>query len=272
MHSLKMYEELAFEAAKKAGDFILTCYGNAKVTMKTDLSPVTEADIGAHTIICSLLKETGIPILSEEEHDLSQIPVPYPERLWIVDPLDGTKNFIDNSPDFAVMIGLIDGGRPILGMVYAPALFTSYTASRGSGAFVIKDGARAPLQVSARNKSDTIGLRSKNHFTPFMERVMRHLDPKETHVRGSIGIKAGIIAEGEADFFFNPGKLGAWDVCAPQIILEEAGGMVTDMENKPLFYGTIDHRIQNGAIFSNGVMHQAIRDAVENEFCSTVLY
>ena len=119
--------ETAIAAARSAGSFIMTQYGAARVTTKSDNSPVTQADLGAHEHIVRILASTGIPILSEEDVLTSEI-FPTSHELWVVDPLDGTKDFIQKTGDFSVMIGLVRDGVPVLSVVYAPALDTLYYA------------------------------------------------------------------------------------------------------------------------------------------------
>jgi 3'(2'), 5'-bisphosphate nucleotidase len=251
--------EIAIRAAKEAGAEILTHYNNGlDHTKKADGSPVTIADERANNILVSHLEKTEIPILSEE---MTGLPLPYPKKLWVIDPLDGTKDFIHNGTDFSVMVGLIEDGRPILGVVYAPVLNTLYYAEKGSGAYMVKNDATTQLVITQTSEKLRF-IRSVRHFTPEMEYVAEKLNA-EQNPRGSIGIKAGLIGENIGDFFFYLGKLGEWDACAPEIITIEAGGTVTDSDGKPLLYGNEDHRLQNGLIFSNTLCHTQVLEAVQ---------
>jgi 3'(2'), 5'-bisphosphate nucleotidase len=252
---------LATDVARESAAIIRRFYGTAHVTEKQDSSPVTEADIAAHEHIAKRLGETGIPILSEEDAELRALP--YPEQMWIVDPLDGTKGFIKGTDDFSVMIALIEHGRPVLSVVYLPIGDVVYSAIRGSGSWVHHNGEQETLRVSNRTQPHLRGMLSVNHLAPYMLTLNERLSVAETVSVGSIGIKAGYIAHDKADFYVNQGKLGEWDVCAPELILTEAGGMVTDTHGEPLFYGTEDHRIMNGVVFSNGTAHDLILDAIE---------
>jgi len=248
----------AMMAAQEAGAEIMKQYASPAFTTKTDGSPVTLADTGANSILISHLTPTGIDILSEES---GLIPTPYPSRLWVLDPLDGTKDFIHKTGEFSVMIGLLEYGRPILSVMYVPVDGTMYYALKGAGAFVIKNGVTKKLIVSDREKNDLRYIRSVNNFTPEMEHVAQSLSAT-LHPHGSIGIKAGLMGEDYGDFFFYSGKLGEWDVCAPELLVTEAGGTVTDLENNLLEYGTSDHRIQKGVLFSNGVCHARVLQAI----------
>ncbi len=249
----------AILAAKEAGAEIMSHYASTDFETKTDGSPVTIADTRSNEILIQHLVTTHIPILSEESVG---IPLPYPEKLWIIDPLDGTKDFIKKNGDFCVMIGLLEHGKPVLGVVYAPAHKTLYYAVKGLGAFTEKDGVTKKLTVSNRSEKELRYIRSVNHFTPRMELVAQKLSAT-THPHGSIGIKAGILGEDKGDFFFSWGNLGEWDVCAPEIILTEAGGMVTDCSGKPLMYGTADHRLTDGLVFSNGTCHERVLQVIQ---------
>lgn len=242
-------------AAHEAGDAIMKLYADTDFETKTDGSPVTVADGVANDILLTHLTETGIPILSEESIGIA---TPYPERLWILDPLDGTKDFIHKTGDFCVMIGLLEHGKPILGVVYAPAHDTLYYATKGNGAYKEHAGVTEKLVVADTHTGALRFVRSVNHFTEGMQTVSEKLEAE--HVpRGSIGVKAGVVAENMGDFFFYPNApLGEWDVCAPQCILEEAGGIVTDTYGNPLVYGNKNHRIEHGALFSTKACHEHV--------------
>lgn len=250
---------IAQNAAREAGTVIMELYTDASFEIKKDGSPVTSADRRANDILLAHLSRTNIPVLSEESVG---IPVPYPDRLWIIDPLDGTKDFLDHNGDFCVMVALLEYGRPTVGVVYAPAHDTLYYGEAGAGAYTTHKGTTSPLCVSDRHTQNLRCLRSIHHFTEDMHSVAKKLDAS-LHPRGSVGIKAGILSLGEADFFYSRGKLGEWDVCAPEIILTEAGGRVTDCAGKPIAYGNTDHRIGEGMLFSNGACHEHVLSVIQ---------
>jgi len=248
-------------AARTCGAVIMSHYGNAQVTIKADRSPVTQADTLANEILLTQLGNTGFPILSEETLGIS---LPYPETLWVIDPLDGTKGFINGTDDFSVMIALLIKGRPMLAVVYAPAQNKLYYALHGGGSYVEDGHGTRKLTVSSRILPELRAIRSINHATDYMIEVEKALAVVETVSMGSVGIKAGLIGENIGDYYLTLGALGEWDICAPELILTEAGGKATDRHGNPLVYGNIDYRIQNGIIFSNGTSHDAIVKALEN--------
>lgn len=259
MHELLM---AAQDAAREAGRVIMTHYGNASHDLKSDNSPVTAADKGAHDAIVAILETTGIPILSEEAETV--VP-PYPTRMWIIDPLDGTKDFIAGTDDFAVMIALIEDGRPVVSVVYAPTRDVLFYAIKGAGAFMLRgtETTPAPLIVSDRTVPELHYLPSVHHYTPLMKAAAARLQVAKVMHRGSVGIKAALICEGIGDFFFILAPVGEWDVCAPELILTEAGGTVTDRHGDPLFYGESNNRITKGAVFSNSASHAQILETLD---------
>ncbi len=247
--------ELAKTAARECGGVIMSHYGNATITIKEDSSPVTQADMEANEILLSMLRETGFPILSEETLGIS---LPYPETMWVIDPLDGTMGFIKNTDDFSVMIALLQNGKPLLSVVYAPALGKLYYALTGKGSFVEdKEGIRK-LRVSDRTVPHLRAIYSVNHVAPYMQTIAGILNVSTIIPMGSVGVKAGLIAEDIGDYYLTQGALGEWDICAPELILTEAGGTATDGLGNSLVYGNVDYRIQNGVIFSNGQCHEEV--------------
>jgi 3'(2'), 5'-bisphosphate nucleotidase len=248
--------ETAEAAARTAGAAIQAIRHDRSVTLKGDGSPVTAADQAAHNAIVTILESTGIPILSEEGEAMADS-----EYLWVIDPLDGTKGFITGSADYCVMIGLLERGRPSLGVVYIPETDVLY---RGSppGAERVEGPVTTPLTVGETADSPRF-LASVHHYTPLMAAVSASLGATEEK-RGSIGIKAALIAETEADYFFNDGRLGEWDVCAPEAILRAAGGLVTDLRGEALCYGNPSRRIAHGVLFSNGYLHETVLQAVRS--------
>ncbi len=254
----------AVEAARAAGREVMALYETTDFETKGDGSPLTVADTKAHDTLVMRLQKTGVPILSEEStaEASAGISIPYPERLWIIDPIDGTRDFLKKTGDFAVMIGLLEHGRPVLGVVYAPAWDKLYYAVRGEGTHLEHGGALKRLSVSG--SGDPLRcIRSVHHFKARDASAIERLGAV-TLPHGSIGIKAGLIAEGAGDFSFSWGSLGEWDVCAPEIITTEAGGRVTDTNGNPLFYGTKDHRIVGGMIFSNGACHEEVQRTISS--------
>lgn len=236
--------------AQLAGDSIMYYYNDTPdhpefLQYKADQSPITEADKVSNQIITEELKnlKEKYPILSEEE------PVPHFEerskyrRLWIVDPLDGTKEFIDKNDEFTIHIGLSDFGKAILGVVHAPALGVTYYATKRGGAFKEENGRKTLLKVNKLDLKDA-GIKvvhSRSYMNKQTEIYINSLLKPERTAMGS-SLKMMKIAEGLYDIYPKLGsKMKEWDTCAPQIILEEAGGIVACFEKgKPLEYNKED--------------------------------
>lgn len=255
--------ESAIDAAKKAGDVILSKYAITDFDTKHDGSPVTLADHAANEILIEALTETNIQILSEES---TGIALPYPERLWIIDPLDGTHDFIQKTGDFSVMIGLLEHGRPTLGVVYAPVLEELYYATQGEGAWVHNTRTGETTEFKIQNEAPQVPrlIRSRNHHSERVAHIAEKLNATIAESRGSVGIKAAVIAKGDADFYIVMGRLGEWDTCAPEIILKEAGGFVSDLQGAPLLYGNSNHTLAPGTLFAHPAYREKVLDAIKN--------
>lgn len=263
--------DIAVELARRAGERIAALHGSGiAVETKDDQSPVTEADREANELIVAALAAAfpGDGILSEElPDDGSRLLRP---RVWMVDPLDGTKDFIRGRDGFAVMIGLLDGARPALGVVYQPIGDKLYYATRGGGAFVQRGGALAGggaaatepvrLRVSeVRQPSEIRMVASKSHRSEAIDRVRAALGISDELNVGSVGLKLGLIAEGARDLYVNPaGHSKLWDACGPEAILVEAGGRLSDLRGAPLDYRGAELGNRRGLIASNGVLHDEV--------------
>lgn len=234
--------EAAYRLALEAGEAIMKVYAHDfPVAHKTDESPVTEADLAAHRIICRGLAALpgAIPVLSEE--DAAAFPgVASDGRYWLVDPLDGTKEFIKRNGEFTVNIALIEHGRPVLGVVTAPALGVAYLAARGLGAFKVnEEGERRAIHVAGEPASGVpwrvVGSRS--HPSPELAGWLEALGPHDMVAMGS-SLKFCLIAEGRADVYPRLGPTCLWDTAAAQAVVEQAGGRVETLEGTPLDYAT----------------------------------
>ena len=230
------------EIARKAGAAILEIYNEADfgIEQKADNSPLTKADRAANQVICDGLEALPIqyPIVSEENK-----AIPYAERKnytqsWLVDPLDGTKEFIKRNGEFTVNIALIENQQTVLGVVYAPVLDEMYWAVKGQGAYLVQDGKDQKLEASSFSLSDA-GLRvvcSRSHLNPPTQAFVDALSSPELVATGS-SLKFLIMAKGKADVYPRLGPTMEWDTGAAQIVLEESGGSVIDEETKqPLRY------------------------------------
>lgn len=225
--------EQAHEAAREAGVAIMRYYPQSlTVQYKQDGSPLTLADQAAHRVIADCLVGSGLVVVSEEGEDLHLAA----ERYWLVDPLDGTKDFLAGNGEFTVNIALIDQGRPVLGVVFAPAINTIYWGGAGMGAWRTREGIVETM--SARTRSDSLKLAvSRFHDHPDVDIFAAQNGIEERVAIGS-ALKYGLLATGEVDVF--PRLVGSseWDTAAGQAVLEAAGGQVLDWHTgKALQYG-----------------------------------
>jgi 3'(2'), 5'-bisphosphate nucleotidase len=188
----------------------------------------------------------GDAILSEESADSAERPAA--ARAWIVDPLDGTKEFLAQNGEFAVMIGLAVAGEPVLGVIFLPAVNVLYSAVRGGGAWVERGGARERLLRAAPDaRLRMVGSRS--HAEPLLVKMQGALGITDLEPCGSVGVKCSRIAEGRRDLYIHPVPyLKEWDTCAPEVVLREAGGTVTDCRGGTLLYNKADPRQPHGIV------------------------
>lgn len=229
------------QLAKQAGDKIMEIYNrDFSVIQKKDDSPVTEADMAAHAII-----DDGLEILAAEYPLLSEesASIPYEDRArwesyWLVDPLDGTREFIKRNGEFTVNIALIQGHRPTLGVVYAPALSVCYYAARGLGAYKQEtEKPAARIEVCKQRRAKTIVAGSRSHRGETLKRFLGNLGDHELLAVGS-ALKSCLVAEGKADIYPRLGPTSEWDTAAAQCIVEEAGGFMTDTNMQCLPYNS----------------------------------
>jgi 3'(2'), 5'-bisphosphate nucleotidase len=182
----------------------------------------------------------------------------------MVDPMDGTKQFIERLDEFAVMIGLAVAGEPRVGVVFNPATDRMFYAATGLGSFVEEGWSTKRLHVSPQ--SDThqmIAAMSRSHHSPVVDRIRALLGVKGELRSGSVGLKLGLIADGQAHVYIHAGsRTNQWDTCAPATILVEAGGLVTDRAGAPLNFNTPEVRNMTGIVASNGPRHAEIVEAV----------
>lgn len=230
--------ELAVEAAQLAGRAILSHYQQPlSVVHKQDGSPLTLADQAAHQIIVSHLAHCGVTIVSEEGEDLHLDA----ERYWLVDPLDGTKDFLAGNGEFTVNIALVDQGRPVLGVVFAPAIGDLYWGTEGLGAWRVRHGAETALLPQAQSPVCRMAV-SRFHDHPDVD-VFAAQNGIDQRVAIGSALKYGLLAAAEVDVF--PRLVGSseWDTAAGQALLEAAGGQVLDWHTgKALQYGKPQRR------------------------------
>ena len=217
--------ELAITAAKSASEKILEVYNSNdfQVERKGDNSPLTIADKRSHEVIQEGLNQSGLPILSEEGRD-----IPYEERsrwesFWMVDPIDGTKEFIKRNGEFTVNIALIEGNKPVLGVVMVPVSGNIYSAIKGEGAY--KNEKRIFVNSCSYEDTNLRVVASRSHLNEETEKFIGNLNDPVIVSKGS-SLKLLMVAEGEADLYPRYAPTMEWDTAAAQIIVEEAGGSV----------------------------------------------
>jgi 3'(2'), 5'-bisphosphate nucleotidase len=258
--------EVASELARQAGAVLLEHYYSPflveqKVNALDELEEVTAADREANELIVKRLQKEfpDDGILAEEsidnEHRLEK------DRVWLIDPMDGTKNFINRDGDFAVQIGLAVAGESVLGVVYQPVRAVLYRAVRKGGAWIeTGDNTTARLSVSNLTRPGEMVLASsRSHRSPRMERVVSAFGFKDETRRGSVGVKIGLIAEQQADLYLHLSpSTKQWDTCGPEAILTEAGGRLTDLFGQPLRYNGVRIDNRNGIVATNGAAHEMV--------------
>lgn len=259
--------QLAIQLAQQAGDAVLEIYGeNEESRLKEDKEPVTAADLKSQSILAEGLGLIGYPILSEEaEDDKTRL---HHKKVWIIDPLDGTIGFINKDGDFAIQIALVDNCVPVIGIVYQPASNTWYIAQKGTGAYKWHDGVWKKLKVTST--TDIAALRaviSRNHLSDKETSFLKALGIGNCVQRGGCGLKVVEVASGNAELYFSfTNRIKQWDTCAPNCIVIEAGGNMTDMRGEKLQYNFKALNHENGILVTNGNIHQQILTKASPDF------
>ncbi|MFQ5470203.1 MAG: 3'(2'),5'-bisphosphate nucleotidase CysQ [Gammaproteobacteria bacterium] len=244
--------------ANDAGQRIMSIYNKGfSVQQKEDRSPLTEADMAAHNAIVAGLSllTPEIPILSEES---SQIP--FEERskwntYWLVDPLDGTREFIKRNGEFTVNIALIEDHKPILGVIVVPVSGLCYFACKGKGAFKKMPG-KAPEQIKVRayDPKSIVVAGSRSHRSDGLSAFLANVGEHEYISMGS-SLKSCLVAEGKADVYARIGLTSEWDTAAAHCIVEAAGGRITDTDMDPLLYNTKESLLNPHFFVSGDLEH-----------------
>jgi 3'(2'), 5'-bisphosphate nucleotidase len=250
--------DIALQAVKEAGSAILEIYGEKyQTSTKNDNSPITEADVKSNEIIKSILSKTSYQILSEEDKDdksrLSK------DTIWIVDPLDGTSDFIDKTGEFTVMIALVKDQKPILGVIGWPTEETIFAAQKDNGAFRYSEGQWEKIsvtEISELSKCRAVG--SRHHLSDREKMFIEKLGIENFTSIGS-SLKVGKISSGEAEAYITTtNKMKEWDSAASHCIINEAGGKMTDMLGNEITYNNEIVNHQNGILVTNGLIHNKI--------------
>jgi 3'(2'), 5'-bisphosphate nucleotidase len=256
VNDLRPLLDVARRAAWRAGVAILEVYDAVDapdVRRKADDSPVTRADERAEAIIVEMLRAAApdIPVIAEEGAEREGLPSAAPPRFWLVDPLDGTKEFLRRNGEFTVNIALVDGNRPVLGVVHVPALGETFAAAgQGTATRQRRDAAPEPIAARAVPTRGAVVVHSRSHENnEKFDAYLGTLDHPTTRVSGS-AIKFGLVAAGEVDLYPRFGPTMEWDTAAGQAVLEAAGGSVTTPDGAPFRYGKPGFR--NTGFFARG--------------------
>lgn len=259
--------EIACDLARQAAVLILEVYEtDFSIVYKGRNDPVTEADKRANELIVNGLHQAFPQDLIVAEESPAPSPTVTTPRIWYVDPLDGTKEFINKNGEFSVMVGLTVNGQACLGVVFRPDKNLVYGGIVGHGAWREVDGERSPLIIDPDPKPSVppILTVSRSHRHPLLKTIRKSLGIEHERVSGSVGLKIGLIAEGEADLYIEPGPYtSVWDACGPEAILRAAGGQFTDIFGQPLVYGVKQLKNTHGLVASNGACHDRAIEALK---------
>ena len=209
---------------------------------KSDASPLTEADLRAEAIITPALRAllAGVPVIAEEAHargECGQLALPGDATFWLVDPLDGTREFVARNGEFTVNIALVRDGEPVLGVVFAPALGRLYAGERGQGAWLEDEGGRRELRCRHVPAAGLTVATSRVHGDRAAVEALLQGQPVAQHLSAGSSLKFGLLASGQADVYPRYGRTMEWDTAAGQAVLVAAGGSVCDTAGRTLRYG-----------------------------------
>ncbi len=238
MNELLLLAPKVLDFAVEAGRRVMLFYRQERVdAVKADSSPLTAADLASHEYLVAALEPLlpGVPVISEESEPTSSESLP--SRFWLVDPLDGTKEFIKATDEFTVNVALVDCGQPCLGVVHAPALNRTYYGVIGSGSHLVADG-RPPVRITCRRleSRQVAVVASKDHAGSLVKTMLKRLPQASLKSMGS-SLKFCLVAEGSADIYLRDLPTMEWDTAAAQCVVEAAGGGVYNLSGSRLKYG-----------------------------------
>jgi len=251
--------KLALDAAQKAADIVLNIYKqDFSVSQKDDNEPITQADIQSNQVIAKSISQSELPILSEESPDQKEKRIDS-KKLWIIDPLDGTTDFVNKTGEFTIMIALVEKNQPIMGVISHPTENKLYVAQKGQGAYRYYNEEWMKLEVSKTTIiSQCRAVGSRFHQSEQEKNFLKTLDFSKFTSRGS-SLKVLDICSAKAELYFTTtNKIKQWDTCASNCIIAEARGKMTDMYGKPLKYNTENVNHQNGILVTNELIHDQI--------------
>jgi 3'(2'), 5'-bisphosphate nucleotidase len=251
---------IAAEAAELVHGIYQTPF---RVDYKGPRDPVTEADRAANELICARLETAfpGTPVVAEESPPERFSEYRQHERVFFVDPIDGTREFVLRNGEFVVMIGVLEGDQATAAVLHAPATGIAWAGLLGYGAFELgSDGSRKAIQVSSTaTLSEARIVSSRSHRTSELERVLEVLGAREVMLQGSAGLKGALVARGQAEAHVAPRYAGQrWDVCAVDALVCAAGGRVSDAHGRPIDYRAQSLVNDSGVVVSNGPLHEAL--------------
>jgi len=256
-----------FPTVKAAGHILLKYFRkDFSVDFKIDkFDPVTIADRESDDFLRAEFHRLfpDDAILSEENTD---IPLDYSGRVWMIDPLDGTKEFVAGNDSFSIIVGLCIGGIPTFGIVYAPSTDRLWFAQKGKGAYYISSQSLEKIHVSKTRELGDAKLITRNNYNNMrdLDLVVDGLKVRERIPEGSSGIKIARLAMGEFDVHVNTNYASSkWDTCGSQIILEEAGGKLTTLDNKPIDYTSKDTKLLKSYFATNSILHEETALAIQ---------
>lgn len=261
--------EILVRIAGEAAEIVNRVYATPfEVDYKAPRDPVTEADRRANQHICSRLAERfpHVPVVAEESDPATFSGFRAASRVFFVDPLDGTREFVAKNGEFAVMIGLVEGSRARVGVIHAPAQGVCWAGEVGRGAWrIAADGSRSAVRVSDVTELPSARIvASRSHRTEATERALALLGVGEVIALGSAGLKGAAVARGAAEAYVAPAYAGKrWDACAADALVTAAGGRFTDAHGEPIDYRAESLANDRGLIASNGRVHEALVQAVE---------
>jgi len=250
--------------AREAAVLIRQVYATEfSVDFKGPRDPVTEADRRANELICDRLSKLfpTVPIVAEESEPETFAGYRQAERIFFVDPLDGTREFVARNGEFVVMIGYVEGDRATASVIHAPESGISWLGELGSGAYQTEaSGARTPIRVSSvATLAAARVVGSRSHRNPALEQALASLGARELVALGSAGLKASAVAHGAADAYVAPHYAGKrWDACAADALISAAGGRLTDSRGDRFDYRSEKLDNDRGVVASNGLFHDAI--------------
>ncbi|HSC89896.1 MAG TPA: 3'(2'),5'-bisphosphate nucleotidase CysQ [Polyangiaceae bacterium] len=256
--------ENLLQIAAEAAVEVMSVYSRPfDVDFKAPEDPVTEADRRANDLICRRLAELypGIPVVAEESPEGDWAHFRSSERVFFVDPVDGTREFVARNGEFVIMIGLLDGDSPTHGVLHAPALGQRWYGEVGRGAFEIdSEGVRHPLRLGVPPElSEARIVSSRSHRSSLLERALTAVGGREILPIGSAGLKGAAVVRGAADVYLAPEQAGCrWDSCAPEAIVRAAGGTYTDAHGVRLDYRAAELKNDRGIVAAAPELHARV--------------